>query len=458
MSVFSEGKKIIKGIIDPPTPSIDSDGTNVVSNSVKFKITDVKQGQGSQGSATFLGAIGKLSNIQALGKATKGLTAIHQTAIAGGPGLTNLINSGGKGVVDFVARVGGSDEQGNPTLTGNDVFGAINKINPSTVNSAVAAGDDIVDKLKNGEFNLETIPQYTRDFANLFKLGARLLDPFFKKKPETVIEVQSHPNYAQDYVDIFGGPKFPWKYAVKFDYNPTYQQIGDLPAAFMVKSCDRPQVEYDTEDVNYYNYRSKLIKKTSFKPISMSFYDDQLSSVLAFINTYMQIMIPITNISKDTTSQGIYDGKDINGLINSFDRSNQHNGKKTAPELPVHNNAASLSIMDDSTVTQSILSQITIYHFTHGGAFCDVYRLINPKIIDMQLDQLNNATNDASAITVTWAYDNINIIPLISTKHEDIAKEVNYVLTQAGDKTNLKRVPASPALMSTPTNSTLNRE
>lgn len=389
-----------------------------------FTIRDETNRQ-PQETDTFLGALGKIGKVEAFGSATKGLNLVVKTANAGGPGLTNLINAGGAGVMKMVM---------GPSNT-HTVLDKINRVNPNQVNKAVAHSNNIIDELKDGNFSYESVPKYTADFADLIKTGLRILKGLGKAPEPPAPHVSMH-NYAKDLVDRYGGAKFPFRFVVTLQCRQPYTHLDNYVPTFLVKTCDRPQTEFDAEDINVYNIHTKVIKKTTFNPINMVFYDDQLSHVLTFCNMYLNVLSPTTNYNQArNNTSGLMD--DVNNLDNysqtPINLIEPLGGTIKTRELNsglVSKYSASLGALSEYTVSQSLLESITIYHLYQGGGFCDIYKLINPKILSMQMDQLNHSATDVNTITLSWHYDSYSIQTYVRT--DQIIDNFNTQLRAAG--------------------------
>lgn len=378
---------------------------------VKFKVNDAPSPE--NGPPTFLGAAGKLIDIKALNNTTSGLKTVVKIASAGGPKLTNLINEGGRGVLKVL--MGGQDP--------DSVLGAISKINPNQVNIGIAQGDKIIDQIKEGKFKEENIPAFTRDLVGIVKTGLRIAGVYGKNKDQRQ-EVTSAQNYAKQVLDVYGGVKLPFRYVVKFNYLPEYTFLESITPDLFVKTFDRPQIDFESEDINVYNYRTKVIKKTNFNPVNITFYDDQLSHVLSFVNSYLNLMSPITNTTlgaqiKDQTS-GMYGSDDDELMSIPNDRFLGYAGKAGTVKMDTYDNvnaySASLGALSDATKLQQILENIIVFHIYQGGGICDVYELYRPKILQIQMDQLNStASSESNNITMQVAYDSVHIQTYMQT-------------------------------------------
>jgi hypothetical protein len=372
-----------------------------LANPVKFTINE--QGPDCYGSGnsrgsgddtnTFLGATGRIADIEALNNSTKGLELLNKTAAAGGPNATRLINGGVDSVLDTVLSPAGIGAQ--------DVYGPINRVSPSATNKAIFSAGEISDKLKDGDFSSSDIPLYTRDFANVMKISARIITPSETQKFEPKC---SAPPYAMDMMRF--GVKQNYRFMATFEFNEPYSQtLGNLTHAFGLKTCDRPQVNVEYEDINMYNYRTKVPLRTVYNPISMEFYDDQWSQALDFYNMYLQTVSPIANMEEQ---EQMFEEWGMNF-------GNQYNSKAiggaSGDAHATHNYSGSFGPNDPSFGPGSIniIRKITIYHLYRGGGILDRYQIYNPKITEMGLDQLSMEGGSTGIVNMQFAYDSVYI-------------------------------------------------
>ena len=101
-------------------------------------------------------------------------------------------------------------------------------------------------------------------------------------------------------------PKIKFLFKVRFVINPDVRAtIALLPdgqgiadkldrnLTYIIKSIDMPKYKFNYEQFNYYNFRTKTLKKIEHEPLNFVFYDDIANSALDFVNTYIQLLSPI---------------------------------------------------------------------------------------------------------------------------------------------------------------------
>lgn len=104
-------------------------------------------------------------------------------------------------------------------------------------------------------------------------------------------------------------PKLKFMFKVSFKIDPAMhdfaRQMGFDPinlqqnVSFVVRHVDRPKVDADYEEVNMYNFRTKVLKSIRHRELSMTLYDDVGNNALSFVNLYRQLLQPIARIPQN---------------------------------------------------------------------------------------------------------------------------------------------------------------
>lgn len=127
-------------------------------------------------------------------------------------------------------------------------------------------------------------------------------------------------------------PKLKFLFKVSFKFDPDLldaaRRLGydltDLEQAvpFTIRHIDRPKVDYDYEEVNMYNFRTKVLKSIRHREVSFTMYDDVGNNVLNFINAYRKLQQPITRSNQSPTQRhedyGFQFDQSLQGLDTAF--------------------------------------------------------------------------------------------------------------------------------------------
>ncbi len=292
---------------------------------------------------------------------------------------------------------------------------AVNQVanfHPEVANRALGQAKSIARRVSQGGFQLNDIPGAFADLQNLKTLAESILvtdsGTGVRRRNELIEKCDPSP-YAQDLISYY--PKYKFLFVVEFQYTEPFAPLSSLNHAFVVKNTTRPNIEFEYDEVNMYNFWTRVVKRTIFQPMTMRFYDDNWNQAMQFYNSYLQSMSPITNLDFQQRVEGAGEleesGMDFSKL--STGATPKQGGKEGA--ATTHRYAASIGPLASSSTTKTILSRINLYHVFREGARMNVYQFINPKITNLELDDLDMAENgDGGEVSLQFAYDTVNIL------------------------------------------------
>ena len=198
--------------------------------------------------------------------------------------------------------------------------------------------------------------------------------------------------YAADLIQY--APKHRFMFKVDFKFNPNYvnQLMGGREKnafTFLVKMVDRPKVEFVYEEVNYYNYRTKVLKEIRHDTLSMSFIDDIGNNTTDFFNAYRKAFSPI---SRNEFPTGL-DPRVAQETGMNFSFPLIENQQDTANRGFLYND--SINVLESIIIRQI---------FAHGTRMCE-YTFHNPRILRFDFDEVNHETGDGNGLQVQFDYD-----------------------------------------------------
>ena len=195
--------------------------------------------------------------------------------------------------------------------------------------------------------------------------------------PATIGLLSSSFNYAQ-VLDTFA-PKSKFLYIVEIIFYSEYDK--DIPSNFisLTKKFDRPEISIEYEEVNYYNFRTNVPKKTNYGPVSVELHDDVQNESMNFLVSYLRRISPLFN--------------------HQYTTSLEENGMN--PE----NSSASYGLYTQYDNT-NLIQTINVYHLYNHSNTMDKHTFNNPKIDKISMTELNMAESDGSSITLSFIYDN----------------------------------------------------
>lgn len=350
----------------------------------------------SSGLRAFGNAVGKIGDLQILNSVGAGKIGQGLRTLAS---ISNTIRSG---CGSLPTSIGSTIESGanwvlDHTGIGSTVVDAVRGFNPAIANQAWGQAKTIFNQVKQGKFSMSSIPGVLQDLQNLERLGRNIFTGDGSSSMQSV-ECLNSP-YALDL--IARAPKHKFLFVVSFVFNPEYTQLRDVAneMAFVVKKSTRPGIKFQMEDVNYYNFRSKVVTKTEFEEMSMTFHDDMTNNAMDFYNAYRNAMSPITNLGKnellDPESAGM-------GFDELFSNNN-------TDQIFIPNSGYAASLGPLSGNQTSLLQAIRVFHVYDGGRMMNVFTFRNPRITEMTLDELDMSESSGSEVGVKFAYDSVYI-------------------------------------------------
>jgi hypothetical protein len=394
-----------------------------------------KRAGAQQEKSEFFRTLGKIGDIEALNSVDSNI----------GQGLRALET------ISNQLRIGGavpsvwSDEETSVEAGADAVYEAVDidpntakevgtRFNPGVLNRAQGQAEAIYERVRQGNFEIRDVPEAIQDFRNLSQLVGGIFTPR-REVSESDIQrskICDPSPWAIDLINL--APKHKFMFVVEFHFTEDYvSAFSDLEFAFVIKRSTRPNISFEYEDINYYNFRTKVLKRSEYQPMQMTFYDDMLDNALRFYNRYLQIISPISRSVGDGTSTLFEES----GM--TFDQSGGPN---------------SSSINAVGNTTKTIIDYINVYHLIHGGRQVDIYRFDNPRLQTMQLDDLDMTdTGAGTEVTIEFNYDGLLIQPSFDVRdfRDNITAATDagtYAITfenvSADDPTTTKDIDKDP--------------
>jgi len=223
-------------------------------------------------------------------------------------------------------------------------------------------------------------------------------------------------------------PKFPFMFATKFNLHPDFVGLfggaafPDGSPSWFVKQAGRPNMNYEYEEVNMYNYRTRILKRSEFQPVSLTMYDDLKDATGSWWNTYIRLMSPITNIASQVRQEYEEGGMNwepafIDSLATDEDlRVGDGSVTKATPTetgiTPIGADYSAgtgvlPSISDLGNV--DILQSIQIMHILEFGKKMILYTYRNPKFTEIRFNDLDWEQSGPSTLETTFQYDAFEI-------------------------------------------------
>lgn len=342
----------------------------------------------------FFNAVGKVGDLQVLNSVGAGPIGTGLRT------LSSISNSIRTGCGALPSIIGDSIDQGANWVLSNigiapTIIETLRSFNPAIANQAWGQAQQIYQQIQSGHFKVTDIPYYLQDFQNLERLVRGIYTPGDDRLNSLTPACEASP-YAIDL--IARAPKYKFLFVVQFVTSAGYGSLNDTlkGMAFVIKKSTRPKITYQTEDVNYYNFRTKVITKTMFEEMSMSFHDDTLNNTTTFYSAYTQIMSPITRLTPaESPTHDTFENLGMNFTSKT--------GKYAASlGIPLSNDRASNK--------QSIFKEIILYHLFDNGNKANVYHFLNPRITQLTPDDVDMSVgSEGNELTMNFVYDSVYV-------------------------------------------------
>ncbi len=359
-------------------------------------------GNASSNRRNFANGIGKIGDLEILNSVGAGSIGTGLRTIA------SISNSIRTGCGALPTTIGSSLDQGANWIL--EVIGisptfiqTLQALNPGVANQAWAQAQQLYQQVQQGHFKLTDIPFYLQDFQNLERLARGIYTPGDDRYNSLQARCEASP-YAVDL--IARAPKYKFLFLVQFVTASGYESLDPIMRgmAFVVKKSTRPKITFQTEPVNYYNFRTKVITKTEFEEMTMSFHDDILNNTTQFYTACINAMSPITNLSPSQSPTG-----------GSFEQLgmdfNSHTQTSLSVETPifVNNYAASTGPLSKDN-KQNLFKEIILYHIFDNGTQVTVYHFLNPKVTQLVPDDVDMSMGtEGNELSMNFQYDSVYI-------------------------------------------------
>jgi hypothetical protein len=235
-------------------------------------------------------------------------------------------------------------------------------------------------------------------------------------------EIRSAPSTwdASSYAAVLAGatefrPKLKFLFKVQFFFEPkiveSFPDLAKNDFTFMIKSVDRPKVDFEYEDdVNEYNYRTKVLKKIRHRELTLTFMDDVGNNVFDFFRSLMMIYSPVTRgaLLRDNDYSALPNGRSFevgSGMAFSGLNSIQETGGN---QIDVAHRAM-VDTYAGNAITLIRVKQIfldpTNMVNKDKAISSNYYDFLNPRLVSFDLDDLNHESSDPNLLTMQFDYD-----------------------------------------------------
>ena len=211
-------------------------------------------------------------------------------------------------------------------------------------------------------------------------------------------------------------PKLKFLFKVSFTFHPALieyvQQFGtnlttrdfEENLTFMVTQIDRPQVDFEYDEVNMYNYRTHVLTRIKHRELSMTLTDDTGNRVLDFANLYRMIYQPIARPVTDAAVQN-FDraGMEYTKPFGGLDGGNLQS-------IPPSSSGIANQPLTRIRISQIFVERGSWYSDPKGWVKVVHFDFVNPRITNINMDDLDYASGGGpSNLSLSFNFDALHM-------------------------------------------------
>jgi len=211
--------------------------------------------------------------------------------------------------------------------------------------------------------------------------------------------------YARDLIEY--APKHNFMFMVIIEFQPDYLDLGmqtnptettdPIKFHYLCNQFTRPSIDIEYEDVNMYNFHTKVAKKITYEPVQLKLYDDVKNSSMVFLEKYLKVRSPIAKRSKEEA--GTYETRGMD-----FTPRNSGETGSLVNELP----GSSASMGGLLGENKTVLSSVEVFHIFNYGARVNKYSFLNPKLTQLNMSDFDmTGAGEPTSIDLTMSYDSM---------------------------------------------------
>lgn len=217
--------------------------------------------------------------------------------------------------------------------------------------------------------------------------------------------------YARDLIPY--APKFNYMFMVQITFQPDYADLGiqenkqlereeSIKFQYLCRRFTRPTVNVEYEDINMYNFHTKVAKKVTYEPVTMRLYDDNKNSSMVFLEKYLKSRSPVARVTNN--QQDLYENRGMD--FTPYEGTKDQQGKIIQEGLFTNNSASLSGLVNEN---RSILRRIDVYHVFNYGTRANKYSFLNPKIMQFDISDFDMDEGvEPASIEIQLAYDSMH--------------------------------------------------
>lgn len=217
-------------------------------------------------------------------------------------------------------------------------------------------------------------------------------------------------SYAHSLANSQFRPKLKFLFRVEFLFKPeVLAQFGATDAqwarnfTFMIRSVERPKVDFEYESINQYNFQTKVLRQIKHRALNMAFLDDVGNNVHEFFRFMMMVHSPITRRSIGASFD----------IAEATAHYTTGSGMKFSDNPTATNDFAHRGVLKSDVGNAIQAIKVTQMFIQPGKGATDLdtnakevaFFFINPRIESFDLDDVSHEVSDPNVFTMSFDYD-----------------------------------------------------
>lgn len=334
--------------------------------------------------------------------------------------------------------------------------------------------ENISNKVRAGNLKFKDVDDIAHNLSSMTKYAQNIFSSPQSPEEEACIceDVFNPAKYIADHYF----PKYSSWFCVEFEFTDGYKaNITPLPTfAFLCTKATRPTIKFDIEEVNKYNQRVFVQKRSEYDPLDLTFIDDDKNITHTNFETMLRLLVPNMNL---TSAPKLSDVMAFNQPKTNIDKPLNLKPLSTNDILSSNNtdnesdndtSGVRASTSDISTAFQTYagsiapyhepyvgqgfyIKQINVYQVYRWGNFVNKFQYFNPIMSSCAFSEINAVGDVESSVSTSFRYGSMTIsteeitLP-VADKLKEIStgKEGTGALTAAAGSYKSPKVQLGP--------------
>lgn len=296
--------------------------------------------------------------------------------------------------------------------------------------------ENISHKVRAGNLKFKDVDDIAHNLSSMTKYAQNIFSSPQSPEEEACMceDVFNPAKYIADHYF----PKYSSWFCVEFEFTDGYKaNIIPLPTfAFLCTKATRPTIKFDIEEVNKYNQRVFVQKRSEYDPLDLTFIDDDKNVTHTNFETMLRLLVPNMNLQSapklsDVMAFNQPTNQNFNGdaPLNLKPLSVKDILSSNGNDNPNDNDPSGINASTVSKAFQTYagsiapyhepylkgngggfyIKQINVYQVYRWGNFVNKFSYFNPIMASCAFSEINSSGETESSISTSFRYGSMTI-------------------------------------------------